>query len=228
MPTKLTATSLKRLDGVHPHLVAVLKRAAEITLQPFQVTEGVRTLSRQRQLFRKGASLTMNSRHLKAPNGLGHAVDVVAVDGGRISWSPALYHVIADAFRRAAQELGIKIKWGGTFKGLFDGPHFELDWQEYPGIEKVTDAPLPRPTVKELATLVPGSHGQAVVALQNDLTRLGFTLSHDGQFGPLTRAAFSAALGKLGVKPTDVATAALQERIAKAARAAERANWRAA
>lgn len=34
-----------------------------------------------------------------------------------------------------------------------------------------------------------GDSGQAVVTLQNDLDQLGYNLSQDGQFGPLTRAA---------------------------------------
>lgn len=38
-------------------------------------------------------------------------------------------------------------------------------------------------------TLQEGSSGQAVVTLQNDLDQLGYNLSQDGQFGPLTRAA---------------------------------------
>jgi len=38
-------------------------------------------------------------------------------------------------------------------------------------------------------TLSEGSSGPAVVTLQNDLDQLGYNLSQDGQFGPLTRAA---------------------------------------
>lgn len=38
-------------------------------------------------------------------------------------------------------------------------------------------------------TLQQGDSGQAVVTLQNDLDQLGYNLSQDGQFGPLTRAA---------------------------------------
>lgn len=38
-------------------------------------------------------------------------------------------------------------------------------------------------------TLQQGSSGTAVATLQNDLDQLGYNLSQDGQFGPLTRAA---------------------------------------
>lgn len=40
---KLSARSLAKLEGVHPHLVSVVKRAIEITEVDFGITEGVRT-----------------------------------------------------------------------------------------------------------------------------------------------------------------------------------------
>ncbi|MDP3408208.1 peptidoglycan-binding protein [Bosea sp. (in: a-proteobacteria)] len=215
---QLTQASLKRLEGVHPDLVKVVKRAAEITAQPFQITEGLRTLSRQRELVRKGASRTLKSRHIAAPNGLGHAIDVVAMIGGRVSWEVPLYHRIADAFKRAAREMGVPLEWGGDWASFFDGPHFQLPWATYPGVHSVKDAPMPQPTPRELATLVPGSRGDAVKALQDNLNRLGFSAGKpDGDFGPRTRAAVQAASATLTGKETDIVTVALAETIRKAA-----------
>ncbi|VWX54944.1 hypothetical protein [Novosphingobium sp. 9U] len=48
--------SLARLDGVHPVLITVGKRAIVISTQDFGVYEGVRTLERQRKLVASGAS----------------------------------------------------------------------------------------------------------------------------------------------------------------------------
>lgn len=48
-------------------------------------------------------------------------------------------------------------------------------------------------------TLQEGSSGQAVVTLQNDLDQLGYNLSQDGQFGPLTRAAVVNFQGNHGL-----------------------------
>ena len=48
----LTQSSLKKLEGVHPHLVAIVKEAAGGPVT-FQVIEGVRSLSRQRELVRQ-------------------------------------------------------------------------------------------------------------------------------------------------------------------------------
>lgn len=218
MPVTLTQASLKRLEGVHPDLVKVVKRAAEITGQAFQVTEGIRTLSRQRELVKRGASRTLKSRHIPAANGLGHAIDVVAMVGGRISWEVPLYHRIADAMKAAAREMGVPLEWGGDWKGFFDGPHFQLPWSSHPGVHSVKDAPMPQPTERELATLVPGSNGDAVRALQENLTQLGRDIGKvDGDFGPKTRAAVKVVSATLTGKETDIVTVALAETIRKAA-----------
>lgn len=217
MPTKLTATSLKRLIGLHPHLAAVARRAAEITTQPFQITEGTRTSSRQRQLLKAGASRTLKSRHIPAPNGLGHALDVVAMVAGRISWEVPLYYPIADAFKQAGRELGIAIEWGGDWKGFFDGVHFQLPWAEYPGVKAAGDPPVPQPTERELATILPGAAGEAVMILQGDLNTLGHHVKVDGHYGPVTRRAVLDVTHRLTGKRLDAVTVPIRAAIAKAA-----------
>ena len=72
MTYKLGTRSLQSLSGVHPDMVAVVKRAIEITEQDFTVIEGIRNVNRQRALLKAGKSTTMNSRHIT-----GHAVDMV-------------------------------------------------------------------------------------------------------------------------------------------------------
>ncbi len=121
MSFKLSARSLARLEGVHPDLVRVVKRAILITPVDFMVTEGLRTRERQAELVKAGASRTLNSRHLN-----GHAVDVAAMIGPEVRWDWPLYPRIAAAFKRAAAEEGVRIVWGGDWKSLRDGPHFEL------------------------------------------------------------------------------------------------------
>jgi peptidoglycan LD-endopeptidase CwlK len=119
--------SLKNLQGVHPDLAAVVNRAIQITPVDFVVTEGVRTLDRQKQLLAAGATRTLNSRHLT-----GHAVDVAAwVDEVRWDWS--LYTFINIAMQKSARELGIQIEWGGDWVRFKDGCHFQLSWENYPG-----------------------------------------------------------------------------------------------
>lgn len=121
MTFKLSQRSLDRLKGVDERLVKVVKRAIELTTIDFGVTEGLRDPQRQKELVSKGFSQTLKSKHLT-----GHAVDVAAYVDGRVSWEAKYYHEISKAFKEAAQELKINIRWGGDFKSFFDGPHFEL------------------------------------------------------------------------------------------------------
>ncbi|KXX64031.1 M15 family metallopeptidase [Marichromatium gracile] len=119
---RFSTRSERALAGVHDDLVRVARRALELTEVDFVVTEGRRTEARQRALVAAGASRTLRSRHLT-----GHALDVAAwVDGG-VRWDWPLYPRIAAAFKAAAAELGVAIRWGGDWPRFRDGPHFELD-----------------------------------------------------------------------------------------------------
>ena len=151
---QLGTKSKQRLVGVHPDLVKVVTLAITLSPQDFTVLEGVRTEATQREYVRTGASQTMDSRHLKGPQGHGRAVDLAAWVAGGIRWEWALYPPIADAMRRAAIQLDIPVRWGGSWvllndlaslaavnrsvsdytaarkaqrrKAFLDGPHFEL------------------------------------------------------------------------------------------------------
>lgn len=123
---KLSRRSLDRLAGVHPDLVAVVKRAIEITLVDFVVLEGLRSQARQAELVKAGSSQTMKSRHLT-----GHAVDLGAYVNGSVRWDWPLYDKIALAMKAAALELQVAIEWGGDWK-MKDGPHWQLPWKDYP------------------------------------------------------------------------------------------------
>jgi len=124
MSYKLGTRSLQNLSGVHPDLVAVVKKAIEISGQDFTVLEGIRNINRQRELVKTGKSTTMNSRHLT-----GHAVDLAPWP---ISWEWEGFYPIADAMKQAAEELEVDLKWGGDWKSFPDGPHFELSRKTYP------------------------------------------------------------------------------------------------
>jgi len=126
MARTLNKKSLDRLSGVHPDLVAVVKLAIELSDIDFQVIEGVRSKARQEQLVKAGASQTLNSRHLT-----GHAVDLAALINDSIRWDWPLYFKIADAMKKAATQLKIKIVWGGDWRTFKDGPHFELSKEVY-------------------------------------------------------------------------------------------------
>ena len=149
MAFKLSNRSLDKLNGVDESLVAVVKRAIELTKIDFGVTFGMRTVEEQEKLVSAGRSQTMKSKHLE-----GRAVDLMAYVDGKGCWELNVYDDLADAMKDAAKELGVAIKWGAawsegdirTYEGtsedammayvdlrrsqgrrpFIDGPHFEL------------------------------------------------------------------------------------------------------
>ena len=123
----LGSRSRAKLTGVHPDLVRVVELALTYSPHDFTITEGLRTVARQRELKSAGASQTMNSRHIT-----GHAIDFAVLVGGKVRWDWPLYGQVAEAFKRAAKELNVPIIWGGDWKSLRDGPHVELDRKRYP------------------------------------------------------------------------------------------------
>lgn len=118
----LDDNSEKLLNGVHPDLVAVVHRARDLT--EFRVTEGLRSIQRQKQLVAQKKSQTLKSRHIT-----GHAVDLVDLKG---SYVEGEMKRIAEAMKAAATELGIKLVWGGDWTSFQDTPHFELERHAYP------------------------------------------------------------------------------------------------
>ena len=146
--------SLKELKGVHADLVKVVTRAIQLTVQDFSVHDGIRTLEEQKQLLKRGASKTLDSRHIT-----GHAVDLVPYINGKLRWECEPIYLIAEAVRTAAKEYDIPLRWGGAWdiiftethdmpedlvaeyrarrkrvgkRAFFDGPHFELPRKHYP------------------------------------------------------------------------------------------------
>lgn len=131
----LMQRDIDRLKGVHPSLVAVVKKCAEITDIDFIVTEGLRTLDRQKILLKEGKTTTLNSKHLT-----GHAVDLAVwfdydkdkvVDANELSWKFLYYKQLADNMKKAAALVGVAIVWGGDWTSFKDGPHFQIDPAKY-------------------------------------------------------------------------------------------------
>ena len=119
----LSQLSLDKLKGVNPDLVKVIKRAIEISGVDFRVSEGLRTKARQTELLKQGKTQTMNSRHLT-----GHAVDLVAIVNGQISWDFEHYYPLALAMSKAATELGVNVRWGGAWTVITNKNGTPQDW----------------------------------------------------------------------------------------------------
>ncbi len=120
----LTARDRERLRGVHPDLIRVVERARRDV--EFYVSEGVRSVERQRELVARGASRTMNSRHLT-----GHAVDLYPVSDVPVPAMTARdLAPVVSAMKRAALVEGVPMVHGADWG--WDHPHHELSRARYP------------------------------------------------------------------------------------------------
>lgn len=139
MSFEIDKASMAKLKGVHPDLVRVLIRASAMSDIPFRVTEGMRTLDRQKQLVAKGMSKTLNSRHLT-----GHAVDLVPLidlnDNGKFETNELYawpsYYKLAPIIKAAAKAERVPLEWGGDWSSFKDGPHWQLPFKAYPKSSK--------------------------------------------------------------------------------------------
>ncbi len=140
----MDARSEKNLIAVHPRLVAVVRRGAELCQARHGFTptviEGVRSQARQLEMFAQGRTkpgpivtwLKVSNHMVHPDNGFGHAVDMAHVAGGQVLWSDG--DKIAECMFAAAHELGAGIRWGADWdrdgkpheRGEIDSPHFEL------------------------------------------------------------------------------------------------------
>lgn len=125
----------RMLKGVHPDLVKVVRESARLIDKEgigFVLTCGVRTRAEQAILVKKGASQTMNSRHIPGADGFSKAVDYAVTLDGKVRWDWPLYHKLARVVKNAAIAVNVPIEWGGDWKSFKDGPHFQLPHKRYP------------------------------------------------------------------------------------------------
>lgn len=142
----LSDLSLSRLDGVDSRLVKVIKRAIELTEVDFMVVQGKRTKEQAWENWGKGrtvaelkakgvptfyaqpdkAKVTWLSNPLGSKHISGTAVDVSPVPYATYKDDIPRHKKMAEAVKKAAEELGVSIVWGGDWKSSKDYPHFEL------------------------------------------------------------------------------------------------------
>lgn len=123
---KFGTKSKERLATVHPDLQKLFNAAISTSPYDFSITEGVRSLERQKELLEAGKSTTMNSRHLK-----GNAVDIAVFVEGKLTWDFKYYKEVSDHIKALSKVMQIPIVWGGDWKSFIDGVHYELDRKFY-------------------------------------------------------------------------------------------------
>jgi hypothetical protein len=98
------------------------KRARERGIE-IQVSETKRDADRQADMVAQGKSQTMNSRHLT-----GNAADIfIQNPDGSANWDFEAYRPVAEIAKEVAAEKGYDdLVWGGDWKTLKDGVHFQM------------------------------------------------------------------------------------------------------
>lgn len=122
-PVEFNARSKALLAQVNPTLADLMTRVEAQHPDAFEITEGMRDRERQAQLVAQGKSQTYNSRHLA-----GNAVDIAMIGpDGKPNWNFEAYQPIAATAKRVAAEMGVPdFVWGGDWKTLKDGVHFQV------------------------------------------------------------------------------------------------------
>ena len=124
-PNVFSLQSLSSLQGVDIRLQDLAFKVLQI--HDCKVTEGLRTEAQQRIYVAKGASKTMNSRHLT-----GHAIDMYPYP---IDWNNfKRFYYFAGLVMATAYWMDVPIRWGGDWDGdndlddqnFNDLGHFEI------------------------------------------------------------------------------------------------------
>ena len=115
MGFNLSARSVQRLEGVHPHLVDVVKLAIQRTAVDFTVVEG--WAAEPARACRQGSQPDPEQSAPGEPDGYGRAVDLAPLVGGAIPWDNwEVFRQQADVVKACAAELGTLVEWGGDWK----------------------------------------------------------------------------------------------------------------
>jgi D-alanyl-D-alanine carboxypeptidase len=119
---------MDRLSGVDPRIDEVVRLAANNLGITLGVSEGLRDVETQKKYVAEGKSQTMNSKHLH-----GNAVDYYIVGpDGKANWDFEAYRPLAEEAKRIAAEKGYDgFGWGGDWKTLKDGVHFQFDGHDH-------------------------------------------------------------------------------------------------
>lgn len=125
---ELSQKSLNKLNQCHPDLQRVLLEVIKVC--DFTIIEGYRTKEDQDKNFYSGTSRVKwpNSKHNNFP---AKAVDiwpwpVPRKENGDLDSSSPAWGKLAGLMLEKAEQLGVKLTWGGNWTSIVDKPHFEL------------------------------------------------------------------------------------------------------
>lgn len=135
-------TSLKRLATCHGDLQFIMKMAISVSEVDFGISEGYRSIKKQKEYFDQGKSkidgITRKGKHNHEPS---LACDIYAYVDGKASWDHEHITYLAGVITAMANyyynrgDIEFKIRWGGNWdmdgeilldQSFDDRPHFEL------------------------------------------------------------------------------------------------------
>ena len=119
---RLSKRSLGNIEGIDPRLILLVGLMLDKSKYDFIVTEGLRTMERQKKLVAEGKSKTMNSKHL-----IGSAFDVAMLDeNGNVTWEvEPYYRDFTNEIKKLAKHLGFDITCGIDWG--WDAPHIQIN-----------------------------------------------------------------------------------------------------
>ncbi|MDA2738368.1 M15 family metallopeptidase [Bacillus cereus group sp. Bc015] len=124
---KYDSRNRKNLNQLGDHTKALAYKWYQYCLDhgiEILIYETIRTVEKQRENVRKGASQTMKSYHI-----VGQALDFVPIkSNGLEDWNGYNKEPWASAIRYAKQ---IGFEWGGDWKGFVDSPHLQYNYKGY-------------------------------------------------------------------------------------------------
>lgn len=124
---KLSKRSLKRLTGIKPILIDILKESIKESPWDFGVPRegGFRSADEQHILFLKGAS-KCDGYKKKSYHQTGKAFDIYIYFQGKASWDREKLKDVAKHIMKVAKEkFNVKLSWGGNWR-FKDLPHFQI------------------------------------------------------------------------------------------------------
>lgn len=131
-------SSITRLKSCSPDIERIAMAAISIASNrkmhcpDFGISAGLRTVAEQQALYAKGrtskGSIVTNCDgvNTKSVHQSGDAIDFYAYVDGKANYEPGNIALIATCFFEAASNLGIDVDWGGSFRSISDGAHFEI------------------------------------------------------------------------------------------------------
>lgn len=117
----------EKLQGVNQILIDFIYKLdyelAKSILNPdsveITISEGLRSIERQKELFKQGKSKTLKSKHL-----IGDAIDIYPIKNNKIDWE--FYPVLMKIAKETAAKYNFSLNFGIDFKTFKDSPHIEI------------------------------------------------------------------------------------------------------